>query len=269
MRPGFTLIVIVILVSSLLLFLFIVNFVLVNRVMFETKYDIVITLPGWSHTWEGVQFMYIIAGSVLLGALIIAITTLGLDAKRILKLRHLRKELQSLQEALQKAQQSVQAVETKNPEEPLPGVEEVEGPGESPDSGSVTPEEITKSFEDAVEKRNFLEYSKKRREEEQENENLKELDIRARIAEEPVTEDVVTAPELRETQAENSTPVKDQEMSEELPVEAEVVDSGEDSRKKRTSKEMQNQMKEKSLRSEKTCYSEKNSGLPRRLILLH
>ena len=111
-------------VSFILILLFVVNFVLTNRDMLEATFNIVIEVPyvGWSHTWEKVQFMYIIAGSILLGALVIAISTLILDTKRTLKVRSLRKELKRLQEALQHAPQYV--VEKPDEEEQLPDVEE-------------------------------------------------------------------------------------------------------------------------------------------------
>ena len=103
------LIVSIILVLALLILIFVVNFVLSNLAMFQTPFDIIIRVPftQWSHTWQGVEFMYIIAGSVLLGALVIALSTWVLDTKRKLKLRSVRKELKRLQEDLKETKSSL------------------------------------------------------------------------------------------------------------------------------------------------------------------
>lgn len=244
MRPWFTLIVVCILAICLLISLFIVDFVLLNREMFEQPFTIVIRFPfsGWSHTWESVQFVYIIAASVLIGALLIAITTLGLDTKRMLKLRGMRKELKRLQQALQEAQ-SLHEVKIQEEQELVSQVEEESS--ELHVSPPASPEEISKSFEDTIEKDDFLETSKKRREEEESEKELhsEETDIRERVTgasdAEPTeqkvevkvepTEQEVEAEEESETEAEGESlgdAGSEQERSflEEAPVEAEIVE---------------------------------------------
>jgi hypothetical protein len=232
MRPWFTFIVTFILVVALLVLLFVVNFVLSNREMFEAKFDVIIPLPyvAWSHTWEGVQFMYIITGSILLGALIIAITTLGLDTKRALKLRSMRKELIRLQEALQKAQ-SVQEAQKPDETEQLPEV--VEESVEVPDSAAITPEDITKSFEDTIQKDDFLGESNKRFEDEQREENIEGSSVQASVTEETGNEEVGTEQEPVKEKKEDSLSDRDKKLLEETPVEAELVESEEDSQKKK------------------------------------
>lgn len=142
----------IILVVVLLIFMFVVDFVLTNVEMFRASFDIVIGVPlfkRWSYTLEGIEFMYIIAGSVLLGALVVALGTWVLDVKRKLKLRNTRKELKRLQQAIQEAKSS------------LPPEEEAETPKADEAAPSPTPEEITKSFEDTVQQRGFLEETEK------------------------------------------------------------------------------------------------------------
>jgi len=185
MRPWFTFIVTFILVVALLVLLVVVNFVLANRLMFEAKFDVVMPLPGWSHTWEGVQFMYILTGSMLLGALIIVITTLGLDTKRTLKLRSVRKELNQLQEALQKAQSLQETpLSDEKKEQVLGGAEESGALSASP---SITPADITRSFEDTIQKGDFLGESKKSPADEQPEDkvegSLEETPIEAELVE--------------------------------------------------------------------------------------
>jgi hypothetical protein len=236
MRPWFTFIVTFILVFALLVLLFVVNFVLTNRQVFETKFDIIIMFPyvGWSHTWVGVQFMYIIAGSLLLGALIIAITTLGLDTKRVLKLRSMRKELKRLQEALQKAQ-TLPEIQKQEEEEQIPEVREE--PLEFTESLSATPEDITKSFEDTIQKEEFLGRSKKRSEEEQTDRSIAESDGRSKGDGEIRDRETGPEQELGEEQPEDSTLDKDKKLSKETPVEAEVIENAEFSEEEQNSKE--------------------------------
>lgn len=150
MRPWFTLVVVCLIALSLLVFLFVVDFVLINRTMFEQSFNIQLRFLWWSHTWVEVQFMYIIAASILIGALVIAITTLGLDTQRTLKLRSMRKELKRLQSALQEAQTTLQSVSPPIEEQVRPEI--VSEPVERPEMTSPTPEMVVKSFEDAVQK---------------------------------------------------------------------------------------------------------------------
>jgi DNA-binding protein YbaB len=247
MRPGFMVIVIIIIMLSFIVLFSIIDFVLTNRVMFETTFDIIIKVPGWSHTWEGVQFMYILAGSFLLGALVIAIITLGLDTKRTFKLRNMRKELRRLQESLQNAQQSLQEKEVELEEEQPPVVEEEidEEPIETTDSASVTPEEITKSFEDTVQKNDFLEKSEKSYKEEQEDEDeIREEKSDIWRREDTVTEEVEGEQEPPEEKVEDSTLDRDQELLEETPVEAEVIESEELAEEQESETEISKQEKE-------------------------
>lgn len=140
-------------VFALILLIAIVDFVLVNETMFKAPFDIIFRVPfsEWKYTLEDVQFIYLIAGSVLFGALIIAISTFVLDAKRKLKLRSLRKELKVLQRSIEEAKAALP--EEKSQEQ---AVEENPMPSGSVDEASATPEDITKSFEDAVESGDFL-----------------------------------------------------------------------------------------------------------------
>ena len=196
----------VILVFALLILMFVVNFVLTNIEMFQTPFNIIISFPfiKWSHTWEGIEFMYIIAGSVLLGALVIALSTWVLDTKRKFKLRSMRKELKRLEEALQEARASLPEektlVEKGTPEDET---SDVTGP-----SSSVTPEEITKSFEDAVQNGDFLQESR---------ENLEEGPT---THPEPAEENVITE--------------VDKQLPQETPIEAELVDSEKPLEEKKT-----------------------------------
>ena len=196
----------IILVSGLIILMFVVNFVLTNINMFQHPFDIVMSFPflKWSHTWEGVEFMYIIAGSILLGALVIAISTWVLDTRRKLKLRSLRKELKRLQAELEKTKAEL-------PKEEKTTEEVSEDGNESPeftDSSSPSPEEITKSFEDAVQGKDFLQKSQK------------DLD------EEPVVEHKPTE--------EPTVSDSEKQLPRQTPIEAEVVDSEEPSEEHNT-----------------------------------
>jgi len=180
MRPWFTLAIIAIIAGILLSFWLVVDFVLLNRMMFETPFNITVRLPfsPWSHQWTEVQFMYILTVSILLGAGIVALVTLIFDTKRALKVRRMRKKLTRLQKALEDAQ-------AKLPEPPAPESAEVEkgdaapeesmgdepSPSEtesSDDETVVTPEDITHSFENVVEQGDFLKAAQKRVEDEME-----------------------------------------------------------------------------------------------------
>ena len=196
----------IILVLALLVLIFIVNFVLTNLAMFQTPFDIVMSVPfvNWSHTWEGVEFMYIIAGSVLIGALVIAINTWVLDARRKLKLRTMRKELKRLEQALQEAKASL-------PQEDV--AQDVSAAAEESSdlaaSSSPSPEEITRSFEDAVQEKDFFQKSRK---------NLDEK-----------------LPSDKSGREEGDVPESDrQQLLQETPIEAEVVDVEETEKKART-----------------------------------
>ncbi len=213
MRPWFTFIVTFIVVVALLVCILVVNFVLDNQEMFKQTFNIKLTLPfpfaKWSHTWTEIQFIYIIAGSLLLGALIIAITTLGLDTKRALKIRSMRKELKQLQEALQTAQASLGTQQPIRAEQ-SPVVEEE--PVEIVDSSSATPEEITKSFEDTIQKSDFLDRTKQRYEEGQSEQDVETTETRVeRESDETPLDSVPLEKAKKDAQA--------------IPVEAEVVEN--------------------------------------------
>ena len=195
----------IILVLVLLALLFIVDFVLTNLTMFQAPFDIVIRVPftPWDHKWEGVPFMYIIAGSVLLGALVIVLSTWVLDTRRKLKIRSQRKELKHLQSELQEAKAVLPHEETATKDETP---EEQEEP-------SVTPEQISKSFEDAVEGGDFLEKIQQK-DETEESEPSEEEDR---------SEDVHTESEKGRDFQE---PLEvEKKLPQATPVEAEVVES--------------------------------------------
>lgn len=197
----------IILVLALLVLIFIVNFVLTNLTMFQTPFDIVISLPfvNWAHTWEGVEFMYIIAGSILIGALVIAISTWVLDTRRKLKLRNMRKELKRLEQALQEAKAA------SFPEEDI--AQDVTTSGEEPSDFVAqtppSPEEITRSFEDAVQEKDFFQKSRK---------NL----------DEKLTSDKSGGEEVVTPESEH------QQLLHETPIEAELVDVEETENKTRS-----------------------------------
>ena len=164
-----------------------VDFVLINRTMFETSFDVLIRVPFTtvSHTWEHVQFMYIIAISMMLGVLIIAATTLILDTKRALKVHGMRKELKRLQSALQKAQAAFP--ESASEDQGLPDVTSETDEKEivdTVDTVEVSPDDIAHSFEDAVEEGDFLETAQKRREEDLQRygDRSPESDVRAKVS---------------------------------------------------------------------------------------
>ncbi|PIE34500.1 hypothetical protein CSA56_07585 [candidate division KSB3 bacterium] len=140
------------LVFVLLALLFIVDFVLVNLTMFQTPFDIIVRVPftQWEHQWGGVLFMYIIAGSVLLGALVIVLSIWAFDTRRKLKIRGQRKELKRLKQELQEAKA---ALPQEEPTTESNGV--ADESEESPTS--ATPEQVSKSFENVVEGGDVLE----------------------------------------------------------------------------------------------------------------
>jgi hypothetical protein len=135
-----------------------VDFVLRNP-MFAETFAIKIGVPFTQieYIQEDVGFIYIIAGSLLLGALLIAISTWVLDAKRKLKVRGLRKELKSLQKSIEEAKASLPEQEEQKGEDAETVTDMADG-DESPEI-SLGPEEITKSFEDAVKGGDFLDKS--------------------------------------------------------------------------------------------------------------
>ncbi len=197
-----------IIVLVILVLIFVVNFVVTNIEMFRASFEIVIGFPlveKWSYTLEGVEFVYIVGGSVLLGALVIALGTWVLDAKRNLKLRGQRKELKRLQQAVQEAKSSLP------PEaQPPTGDETV---AESESSESPTPEEITKSFEDTVQQKGFLEETEGLSEKpEDEPETVDEREVNTRHEEYDSSDTEKSLP--RETAIEAEL-VESEELSEE------------------------------------------------------
>jgi hypothetical protein len=179
-----------------------VDFVLRNP-MFAETFVIKIGIPFTQieYTKENVEFIYIIAGSLLLGALVIAVSTWVLDAKRKLKVRSLRKELKSLQKAVEDAKTSLPQQEEKNTDKSADtaGTEDQAEPPEA----SLGPEEITKSFEDAVAGGDFLEKPL-------EEESAEGEDADAHTAE-----------------AEESSGEEEKRLPQDTAIEAEVVDSDE------------------------------------------
>lgn len=169
MRPWFTLTIIAIIAGCLLSFWIVIDFALLNRVMFETPFTITVRVPfvpSWSHRWTEVQFMYILTISVLLGAGLVAFTTLIFDTKRALKVRSMRKELVRLQKALEEAQAKLPPPTVSEEESMVPDAEGQESlPSEIEKSSNgepVTPQDIAHSFEDVVEEGDFLKVAQQR-----------------------------------------------------------------------------------------------------------
>jgi hypothetical protein len=142
-----------------------VDFVLRNP-MFAETFVIKLGIPFTKIELvkENVEFIYIIAGSMFLGAFIIALSTWVLDARRKFKVRSLQKELKRLEKEVKEARASLPespdtaAVDigtTETEEQPADSAvasavsPEVEAM--SSDFSEASPEEITKSFEDVVE----------------------------------------------------------------------------------------------------------------------
>ncbi|PID55678.1 hypothetical protein CSB45_14865 [candidate division KSB3 bacterium] len=126
--------------------------VVLRNPMFTETFVIKVGVPFTQieYIQENVDFIYIIAGSLLLGAFVIAISTWVVDTKRKLKVRSLRKELKTLQKAV------------KDAKEKLPQDVELQTRVEADDDGDASeksfgPEEIKESFKDVVEEEDFLE----------------------------------------------------------------------------------------------------------------
>jgi hypothetical protein len=190
-----------------------VHFVVTNIEMFQTSFDIVVGF----YTLEGVEFVYIIGGSVLLGALVIFIGTWVLDTKRKIKLIRLQKELKRLEQAVLEAQSSLPP-EQENAEESNSIADEVSS--ELPDS-SVTPEEIARSFEDTVKKESLLEDSESIAEES----DMLERDA-AKSGDVSVRETELESDKNRDTGETSS--VEDVQLPQNTTVEAELVDAEEE-----------------------------------------
>jgi hypothetical protein len=180
-----------------------VDFVLRNP-MFAETFVVKIGVPGLKnieYVKEDVGFIYIIAGSFFLGALVIAVSTWVFDARRKLKVRSLRKELKNLQKAVEETKASLPQQEEKSADG-APDTAGAEEQIEAPEA-SLGPEEITKSFEDAVEGGDFLE---------------KTLEKEAAEGEKP---------DAHVAEAEESSGEEEKRLPEDTPIEAEVVDSDE------------------------------------------
>lgn len=165
MRPWFTVTIIAIIAGCLLSFWLVIDFALLNRVMFETPFTVTVRvpfMPSWSYRWAEVQFMYILTISVLLGAGIVALTTLIFDTKRTLKVRKMRKELVRLQKSLEEAQAKLPPLSVEK--EPAAAESEPVAVAVEPSTHNepVTPDDITHSFEDVVEHGDFLKVAQKR-----------------------------------------------------------------------------------------------------------
>lgn len=190
MRPWFTFTIIAIIAGCLLSFWIVVDFVLLNRVMFETPFTITVRLPftPWMQRWTEVPFMYILTVSVLLGAGIVAVTTLVFDAKRALKVRRMRKELARLQKALEETRSKLppppdQAERTESAVAEPEAANGQESPVTEEPVTPITPEDVTHSFEDIVEQGDFVKVAQKQVDEELERHHGKrpEGDIRASV----------------------------------------------------------------------------------------
>lgn len=219
----------------------IVNFVLANSQMFQASFDIVFSVPllKWSYTLEGIQFIYIIGGCLLLGVIVTGISTWVLDAKRRLKVRSLKKELKRLQYAVEEAKASLpvvpaasEDVETVIPVPPMvtPVSSDVE------DSAAATPEDITKSFEHVVQEGDFLQKPAATVTEEPSVRREQELASEAESqpfmpAEEEPSATVETEtpeppePDVQENAVGVEVPANDVELSGDTASEAELLDS--------------------------------------------
>jgi uncharacterized membrane protein YciS (DUF1049 family) len=192
-----------------------VHFVVTNIDMFQTSFDIVVGF----YTLEGVEFVYIIGGSVLLGALVIFIGTWVLDTKRKIKLVRMGKELKRLEQAVEEAKSSLPS-ESEDVEES--GLLAHENSSELPDSSTVTPEDITRSFEDSVEKKGTLDEESQPPGEESdmlERDGVESGDVA--VQETELKSDKNT--DIRETSS-----VPDERSPQKSPVEAELVDAEEE-----------------------------------------
>lgn len=132
---------------TLLALFIIVGFVVNNIGMFQTPFDIVVGMSSWKHTWEDVPFIYLIGGSFLLGMTIIVISVVVFDAKLKLKIRALRKEVKQLEQAVKEAKSMLPQPEEGTPPKSFSDTLE--------EQTDITPEDVTKSFEDTVQSGDF------------------------------------------------------------------------------------------------------------------
>ncbi len=207
----------------ILFLILVVHFVVVNYDMFNTTFDVVFGFPstvGFSYTLEGVEFIYIVGGSVLVGALVIIIGTWVLDTKHKLKLLSMRRELKRLQQAIQETKPSLPS-EKEPPEERKPSEEKEIS--EFPDSSTATPEDIAKSFEDTVEQSDDMleEIGERSGEPEERAENMTAPDYQ-----EVPEHETVTEPEERKTDLETPSDTE-KSVPQETPIEAELVENDE------------------------------------------
>ena len=138
------------LVCAVLVLIVVVDFVLANITMFQTPFDIVLRVPfsPWKHTWEDVPFMYMVGGSFLLGVLVLVCSVMIFDAKLKLKIRALRKEVKKLEQSVADAK-SMLPKEDARPETKGTFTETAD------EQADITPEEVTKSFEDTIQTGDF------------------------------------------------------------------------------------------------------------------
>lgn len=208
-----------------LILIFVVNFVVTNVEMFQSSFDIVIGFPfieRWSYTIEDIKFIYIVGGSVLLGALVIVIGTWVLDTKRKITFLRMKKELKRLQQAIKEAKSSLPP-ETQSSEGTSSAAEGE--PSEFIDSSTVTPEEITKSFEDTVQQSDVLDETK---ELSPEPENVPERETVTKSEESPV-------------EREPSSYDTDKSLPQKTAIEAELVENDEPSEEEHLSEEKRRQ----------------------------
>ncbi len=200
-------------VFGIVMLVFIIVFVLANLTMFQATFDIVVRIPSvWEYKWDDVPFIYIVAGSILFGAVVIAISTWVLNTRRKLKIRSQRKELKHLQRELDKVKAALPHQEP---------VAEKKGTDE-PEESSATPEQVSQSFEDTVEEGDFLENFQHRDDTEKPGtfEEYRSQETYAEpedshASQEPVEEEIAALESVEEENTSQESPVEDERTPQE------------------------------------------------------
>ncbi len=180
----------------ILLALFMIGgFVVDNIEMFQTPFDIVLGIPfsPWKHTWEDVPFMYLVGGSFLLGMTIIVVSVVFFDVKLKLKIRALRKEVKTLEKSVADGKLMIPKVEMPVQQNTLTEMLE--------EQADITPEDVTKSFEDTVKTGDFYKESDTQDSGESQQEYKEELPSE-KEPEKKATQDTLSEAEVLETESE-------------------------------------------------------------------